>query len=116
MCSIGGHDAAHPEDREPPRQPAGGAGPPASKLTRPGGSGGPPGVSTSGPGEAGPPASTLTRLAHAIEELSVTLRSNFDGGDDTGALAARLAGIWTMIAELDPAVAARLPGYDTAGE
>jgi hypothetical protein len=61
----------------------------------------------------------LARLGDAINELAVTMRTRPSGeagvGESgeagIGELADRLAGIWAMIAELDPAVAARLPRY-----
>jgi hypothetical protein len=53
----------------------------------------------------------IARLGEAIEELAVTLRKNPAGDANLGDVTARLAGIWAMIAELDPAVAVRLPHY-----
>lgn len=53
----------------------------------------------------------IARLGEAIDELAVTLRTKPAGDASIGEAAVRLAGIWAMIAELDPAVAKRLPGY-----
>jgi len=68
----------------------------------------------------------LARICRAIEELadrSAAEGSNAGaepgqaaapGSDDTGAeddLTARLAAIWAMVAEADPGLAQRLPGY-----
>ena len=38
-------------------------------------------------------------------------RTGLDGNTDPGELAERLASLWGMIAELDPALAARIHGY-----
>jgi hypothetical protein len=48
----------------------------------------------------------LERLGEAIEELAEALR-----GQAGGVSAGDLARVWALLAELDPAVAARLPGY-----
>jgi hypothetical protein len=48
------------------------------------------------------------RIGAAIDEVAAAARG---GHADVTDLASRLAGIWTMIAELDPALAARLRGY-----
>jgi hypothetical protein len=76
----------------------------------------------------------LARICRAIEELagrSATGSSagagataepggaTAGGSDDTGAeedLTARLAAIWAMVAEADPGLARRLPGYLTDPE
>jgi hypothetical protein len=50
----------------------------------------------------------LGRICRAIEELAARSAS----GDDI----ARLAAIWEMIADADPELAKRLPGYLTAAE
>jgi hypothetical protein len=60
-------------------------------------------------GRADGPAG-LDRLGAAIEDLAA---AQARGGDD-GAwpeVAARLAGLWAMVAELDPELARRLHGY-----
>lgn len=55
----------------------------------------------------------IARLGAAIDELAVTVRSQPPGEAGLGELAGRVADIWAMIADLDPAVAARMPRYDT---
>jgi len=50
-------------------------------------------------------------LRAAIDEVAVAARGSQAGHTDPGELARRLAGLWAMIAELDPALAARLHGY-----
>ena len=52
----------------------------------------------------------LARIGAAIDEVAAAARA---GGShaDVAELASRLAGIWTMIAELDPALTARLRSY-----
>jgi hypothetical protein len=50
----------------------------------------------------------LARLRAAIDEVA---RADRGGHTDPGELAERLAGLWGMIAELDPALAARLHHY-----
>jgi hypothetical protein len=49
----------------------------------------------------------LERLGEAIEELAETVRGRAGGDVSAG----DLARVWALVAELDPAVAARLPGY-----
>jgi hypothetical protein len=79
----------------------------------------------------------LARICRAIEELadcsgaggsaatSTTAESGQGtapeagqgvAGDDLAARLARLAAIWAMVAEADPELARRLPGYLTAPE
>jgi hypothetical protein len=53
----------------------------------------------------------LARLRAAIDEVALAARAGPDGHADPGELAERLAGLWAMIAELDPGLAARLSGY-----
>jgi hypothetical protein len=59
--------------------------------------------------------STLeTRLAilrAAIDEVATAVRAGQPGHVRAEDLAERLAGLWAMIAALDPALAARLRGY-----
>ena len=50
-------------------------------------------------------------LRAAIDEVALAARADRAGHTDPGDLARRLAGLWAMIAELDPALAARLHGY-----
>jgi hypothetical protein len=57
----------------------------------------------------------LARICQAIEELAE--RAGRGGEeDDEAARLARLAAIWAMVAEADPELAKRLPGYLTASE
>ena len=53
----------------------------------------------------------LAMLRVAIDEVALAARAGRAGHTDPGELAERLAGLWGMIAELDPALAARLHGY-----
>jgi hypothetical protein len=53
----------------------------------------------------------LAMLRAAIDEVALASRADRAGHTDLGELAMRLAGLWAMIAELDPALAARLHGY-----
>ncbi len=53
----------------------------------------------------------LARLQAAIEEVALAARADPAGHAAAGELAERLAGLWAMIAELDPGLAARLRGY-----
>ena len=50
-------------------------------------------------------------LRAAIDEVALAARADRAGHTDPGELATRLAGLWAMIAELDPALASRLHGY-----
>jgi hypothetical protein len=54
-------------------------------------------------------AARLTLIGEAIDQLAAEAASTADGGPDR--LAARLAAIWAMMAELDPGLARRLRGY-----
>jgi hypothetical protein len=63
------------------------------------------------PDSAVPAPTNVDRLAKAITELAVTMRNSPDGEASAGELAGRLASLWAMVADLDPAVAARLSGY-----
>ena len=53
----------------------------------------------------------LAMLQAAIDEVALAARDGRAGHTDPGELAERLASLWGMIAELDPALAARLHGY-----
>jgi hypothetical protein len=53
----------------------------------------------------------IAMIGAAIDELATAARTGAAGHADVTELAARLAGIWAMIAELDPALAARLRSY-----
>jgi hypothetical protein len=52
----------------------------------------------------------IASIRAAIDEAAATARADAGHADVTD-LAGRLAGIWAMIAELDPALADRLRGY-----
>jgi hypothetical protein len=62
-------------------------------------------------GAAAPVAPGVERLTEAIAGLAVTLRSSPGSKACGSELAGRLASVWAMLAELDPAVSARLAGY-----
>jgi hypothetical protein len=53
----------------------------------------------------------LAMLRAAIDEVALAMRAGQPGHPGPQDLAERLAGLWAMIAELDPALAARLRGY-----
>jgi len=54
----------------------------------------------------------LTRLGEAIDQLAADAANACAGLDE---LAGRLAAIWAMMAELDPALARQLRGYTGDG-
>ncbi len=56
----------------------------------------------------------LALLGAAIDELAEVARTAAGGAEDA-AVAQRLAVLWAMVADLDPGLAQRLPGYATAG-
>jgi hypothetical protein len=51
----------------------------------------------------------LARISEAIDQLAADAASGADG--DAEQSAGRLAAIWAMLAEADPGLAQRLPGY-----
>jgi hypothetical protein len=53
----------------------------------------------------------LARLRAAIDEVALAARTGQPGQTGAEDLAERLAGLWGMIVELDPALASRLRGY-----
>jgi hypothetical protein len=53
----------------------------------------------------------IASIGAAIEEVAAAARASEAGPGDVTDLAARLARIWAMVAELDPALAARLRSY-----
>ncbi len=62
------------------------------------------------------PDPRLDRIGSAIDELAAAAAEVAAGGtEDPGALAGRLAEIWAMVADLDPALAKRLRGYTAPG-
>ncbi len=54
-------------------------------------------------------AERLARLGEAIDQLAADAAG--ETGDSPGRMAERLAAIWAMVADLDPGLARRLPGY-----
>jgi hypothetical protein len=57
----------------------------------------------------------LAVIAEAIDEVAAVLSAGGLSAAGMDELAARLAGIWAMLAELDPALAGRLRDYTTDG-
>jgi hypothetical protein len=55
----------------------------------------------------------LTEIAAAIDELAAGWRVA-DAAGRADVLARRLADLWALVAELDPGVASRLPGYQSS--
>lgn len=53
----------------------------------------------------------LAMLRAAIDEVALAARADQAGHTDPRDLTRQLAGLWAMIAELDPALASRLHGY-----
>jgi hypothetical protein len=53
----------------------------------------------------------LDRLRAAIDEVALAAHAGPAGQATPEELTERLAGLWAMIAELDPGLAARLRGY-----
>lgn len=53
----------------------------------------------------------IERIGAAIDEVAAAARAPAAGHADLTELTDRLAGVWAMIAELDPALAARLRAY-----
>jgi hypothetical protein len=53
----------------------------------------------------------LALIGKAIDEVAAALRTGAPSGAELDGLAGRLAHIWGMIAELDPALAGRLRNY-----
>lgn len=58
----------------------------------------------------------LAAIGKAIDEVADALNAGAASGAGIDDLANRLAHIWAMVAELDPALARRLPGYVADGE
>jgi hypothetical protein len=59
------------------------------------------------PGQRADPR--LERIGTAIDELAAEVAAA--GVTGPGPLAGRLADVWAMVADLDPGMAQRLPGY-----
>jgi len=53
----------------------------------------------------------IAKIGAAIDEVAAAARAGAAGHANEAELAARLACIWAMVAELDPALAARLRTY-----
>jgi hypothetical protein len=58
------------------------------------------------------PESPLSRLVRAIDELAAECRD----GAAQAQLAGRIAQVWEMMADLDPELARRRPGYQGSGD
>ena len=58
------------------------------------------------------PESPVVRLTRAIEDLAADCRDGAVGSQ----LAERIAGLWGMIADLDPELARRRSGYEGAAQ
>jgi hypothetical protein len=58
----------------------------------------------------------LSLIGKAIDEVAAVLSAGAPFGAELDDLAGRLAHIWGMIAELDPALAGRLRNYAVDGE
>jgi hypothetical protein len=55
----------------------------------------------------------LAKIGRAIDELAADSRAPHGARSDA-TFEDRLAGIWAMVAELDPELARRMPSYDAA--
>ena len=55
----------------------------------------------------------LAKIGKAIDELAADSRAP-QGARSDASFEDRLAGIWAMVAELDPELARRMPSYDPA--
>jgi len=58
----------------------------------------------------------LALIGEAIDEVAAAASEGAASGAGIVDLTARLARIWAMLAELDPALARRLQGYAVDGE
>ena len=56
----------------------------------------------------------LATIGNAIDELAAAAATEARAGQSgqAGDIADRLARLWAMVADLDPELARRLPGYD----
>jgi hypothetical protein len=54
----------------------------------------------------------LARIGSAIDELAEAAAAGAGPSGPAGDIADRLARLWAMVADLDPELARRLPGYD----
>jgi hypothetical protein len=62
------------------------------------------------------PEARLARIGAAIDEVALAARAAAAGHGDADDLADRVASLWSMIADVDPALAARLRGYCPDGD
>lgn len=53
----------------------------------------------------------LARIGEAIDEVAAAARSAAHTDADIDHLAGLMAGVWAMVAEVDPGLARRLPRY-----
>ena len=67
----------------------------------------------SAPGPQPTPDARLALIGIAIDKLAEEARAG-GSGDGVDGMAARLACVWAMMADLDPAMAQRLPYYTAA--
>ena len=58
----------------------------------------------------------LALIGEAIDEVATAASEGAASGAGMADLTARLARIWAMLAELDPALAGRLRGYTSDGK
>ena len=58
----------------------------------------------------------LALIGEAIDEVAAAASEGAASGAGIADLTARLARIWAMLAELDPALASRLRGYSVDSE
>jgi hypothetical protein len=58
----------------------------------------------------------LARIGSAIDEVAAAVSAGAASGSGLDDLAERLARIWAMVAEIDPALARRLRGYGIGTE
>jgi len=58
----------------------------------------------------------LAMIGEAIDEVAAAMSEGAASGAGLEDMAGRLARIWAMLAELDPALARRLRGYNAGAE
>ena len=61
------------------------------------------------------PGDAIDRIAAAIDQLALDARNGGDSAFD-GEMAARIAGLWEMISDLDPDLARRALRYTTPAD
>jgi hypothetical protein len=57
----------------------------------------------------------LAQLGRLIDEVAAAARAAAQDPGTSAGLAAQLADAWSLLADLDPALALRLAGYQAAG-